>query len=232
MKLIILITLLIFTSLSCLDNSTDKNNDCKTNDECKEDYVCVYDRCVEDYCAKYNYDCGTGYCYMRDMFFPECKCEVGHYQSANSGQSVDKCHESYSCETSRDCLYMRQINPEGDYSTDRVKICSFEGECTNYCETSLDCKGKEEVCIFNNKCYQLGRDSDLDMGIPHCGDDYYNDRYNNLRCTHKCGEDYSCDPGFSCVDTYCVPRCLSNENCLKDKFTGDICDETLRICVE
>jgi hypothetical protein len=219
-NILILLTLLFV--LSC-----EQEERCKIDQDCSSGDFCYSGKCWENLCESFNYDCGTGQCYMRSFNYPACKCLDGHYYSTHTPNSrVNKCYKTYVCEDSTDCKFIKKVG-ESEY----FRVCSTIGECTNYCETNNDCIGENEVCVYNKGCYD--KDTEYkEYYVDYCEEGYYHDPYNSLICIHECGNGYSCSAGYSCNDkNQCVPKCLTDDDCLNDKFTGNICDETLKICV-
>jgi len=186
--------------------------------------------CVEDICKNLELDCGDGECSLRASYgngpaFAECICNknanYAKYMEQNA-YTIQKCLIDYSCENSNDCLGVaKKINNEFH----SVNVCTPDGLCVKGCSSNLDCKGDKEVCLSSG-------DTCLDITTIECKENTYNDPYKEGRCSSFCNETTnSCKLGFKCSnEEKCVPTCINNDDCLKDKFTGDTCNTELNYC--
>jgi len=175
--------------------------------------------CVEDRCKSENIDCGIGQCELAYYGEPLCVCDEGAYLKEISS-AMSTCVEGFTCEDSSECeaLY-KTVNHKQFY----LANCLTSGKCEESCNENKDCKSKDEMCS-DNQCRNLEFFSCYN-GYPNV--------YKNGACEDYCNENKVCDSGFRCNDEEkCVPICTSNDDCLKDKFTGNFCSIELNYCVE
>lgn len=213
---------------------------------------CEQKYCVVDECKKANLSCGLGEC--RSSYYYEyayCKCNEGAIFKNNT------CTEN-SCLTEDDCSSAGYKKGD-DYIY--LDVCSSEGMCVENCDSNWDCKGETSMCIkgvewkegtyedvctadnpnckiistcidyMNGECYD-GKHKTPYVKLQHR---FYSEAFwGYLFCENNCDEENLCNPGFVCNNNKeCVPICISDEDCLNDKFSkGKKCSSDLFYCIE
>jgi len=251
MKITFIVLSLIFILLSC--ESSSDNDDCKggtsdgvcivrcdTNQDCSNKdglTICVENECIEDFCnTKNGYEnCGEdGVCQsFRQGYLctcPDDKLTYGNRDVFRQGNDLvlGKCLDTFTCKTSFECHHLiHDANNEGYIYFN----CSPQGECVEECKLDNDCIGEFEKC-GQYGCYDMKKDFEDFASVEKCGENFHFSPYVNsfYHCEAPCNDD--CDLGYRCNNKKeCVPTCITNEDCINDKFSvGNTCNTELNYC--
>lgn len=198
--------------------------DCPYDMYCTNSGYCHYvSGCYSDAACPAGYVCaldGSCILYAQCSYDWECQDQVGYGYVCVQGA----CTVAPACITDYECPYGYQCSAAG-YCLELVAgLCTYDSDCYESCETSLDCPGVTSVCNINGLCsnslaYYCGADRACHFSDSGCFSDF------------DCPYGFYCSAGGFCKDSLCFITgcpsgfmCATDGNCYAASGTFDQCE--------